>query len=271
MVGASLLALIACGDGKRGGSSGGASDSYMLCDGSDDVRLGWSSAGGQVESTYEFTNPYGHAFLFIDGHCHYYASESWLKGVVQGELSPAEAKQIQQKLLLTDIARLAYHDAESCPDAGAFWLRAADGYVDCTCGCDEKAPHAAQQALDQAGMLAAALTMQGAALDGPIALIALDEGKPTGSNANLPAWPLIWPLSDISVEWEAYTRGTRPSPRLLLDAEASAARMLKATVLRENQYAGAVRVTDLGKAYNLFMREELPDSVRDAIARFVAE
>jgi hypothetical protein len=171
--------------------------------------------------------------------------------------------------LLAKVERLDYHDAESCPDAGVTWLRTASGYVDCTCACDEKAPREVKQALEQAAMRQEALISGGASLDGPIALLALAEGKPTGSNAKLPAWPLIWPLSDIAIEWEAYTRGVRPNARVLTGADADATRMLRAAASRDN--AGALRVTDLGQVYNLFMRDELPDAAQSAIARFEAQ
>ena len=52
---------------------GPASQEYALCDGSDAIRLAVVSEGGFVDSTYEFTNRYGHSYLFVDGRCHYYA------------------------------------------------------------------------------------------------------------------------------------------------------------------------------------------------------
>jgi hypothetical protein len=263
-----LGALLACGGHKHGadgtssgGSSGGA---YVLCDGSSDVRLGFAVEGGQVDTTYQLTNPYGHSFLFIDGHCHYYASSSWLKGVVQGDLSQTRAAEIAKSLSLRRIEQLDYHDVESCPDAGSTWLRTSAGYVDCTCGCDAKAPKGIEDAIGAASELKDELAATGSALAGPI-LLAVVQEEGTGAGRTLPAWPLIWPLSDVAVTWEAYTRKPDASLRHLSDDEADAARMLRSQTLASDPYAASVRVTDQSKTYNLFMREELPDEAQRAI------
>jgi hypothetical protein len=265
--------LIACADKKEGASAGsggsGSSGGYTICDGSSEQRLGVVSEGGQVDATFEFTNPYGHAFLFIDGNCHYYAGSSWLKGVVQGELTKQRAAEIAKSLKLGRVEALDYHDVESCPDAGVLWLKTRGGYVDCTCGCDAKAPAGVEDALAAAGMLQAELFESGEPLSGPVTLLAIVEDKPV-SAAGLPAWPLIWPLSDIAMTWEAYTRKITPTTRLLTDADAEVARSLRAGALKNNPASDSVRATDLGKTYSLFMREELPDAVQRAIEQLLA-
>ena len=74
-----VCASVACAGEKHASGDGGGTASngeYALCDGSDEIRLGVASDGGALDTAYELTNPYGHSFLFIDGHCHYYASAS---------------------------------------------------------------------------------------------------------------------------------------------------------------------------------------------------
>ncbi len=267
------LALSACsgskkdGDDVSGGSGGGAgsANSYALCDGSQDIRLGVVVEGGFVETTYEHTNPYGHSFLFVDGRCHYYASESWLKGVVQGDLSQERAAQISKALALPRVQALDYHDAESCPDAGAVWVRTAAGYVDCTCGCDAKAPAGVEAAIDAAGELKLELLAEGEPLAGPIRLLAVVEDKPLGSGAGVAEWPLIWPLSDIGMTWESLSRRIQLTTRLLSGRDAETVRMLRARRLESDPHAGSLQTTDLGKTYSLFMREELPESAQRAV------
>jgi hypothetical protein len=266
-----LALLLACSGHKHadGTSSGGSSGgTYALCDGSNEMRLGLSLEGGQVDTTYQLTNPYGHSFLFIDGRCHYYASASWLKGVVAGELSETRAKELAKSLDLKRIDQLDYHDVESCPDAGATWLRTSAGYVDCTCGCDAKAPKGIEAAIGAASELKDELAGKGSALAGPILLaVMVEEG--TGAGRTLPAWPLIWPLSDVAVTWEAYTRKPDASLRRLSGDEADAARTLRSEALASDPSASGVHVTDQSKTYDLFMREELPDEAQSAIERLV--
>lgn len=271
-VAAALCAIWgACGDAKHGSAAGGgsASGSYTLCDGSSDVRLGAVSEGGQVETTFNFTNPYGHAFLFVDGKCNYYAGGSWLKDVVRGQLSQQRAAEIEKSLMLGRVDALDYHDEQSCPDAGALVLRTANGYADCTCGCDEKAPAGVEAALSAGGMLRDELFAAGDPLGGRLLLLAIVDDPP-GSGAAIPAWPLIWPLSDIAMTWEAYTRKITPTTRLLEDDEAQVVRSLRANALKVDPYAGSLRATDLGKSYSLFMREELPDETQRAIEQLLA-
>jgi hypothetical protein len=258
--------LMACGG--SGGSAGGgsaSSESYTLCDGSRDMRFGFSSEGGFVETTYQFTNPYGHSFLFIDGHCHYYASGSWLQGVVEGDLDKARADEIVKSVGLAQVEKLDYHDVESCPDAGVLWLRTAAGYLDCTCGCDAKAPKGVDQALNSAGSLKDALVDAGRPLAGSVVLIAILEEEVQSSNSPLQVWPLIWPLSNIAMTWEAFTRKIEPIEQVLSDDEAAQARMLRAQAVKGAAASGGIRASDLGKVYNLFMRDELPDEAQRAI------
>jgi hypothetical protein len=261
--------LLAC-SGDKGGPSGGAASgrAYALCDGSADIRLAFALEGGAVDTTYQLTNPYGHSFLFVDGRCHYYASGSWMKGVVQGDLSKARAAQLAQALDLKRIETLDYHDVDGCPDAGVVWLRTHSGYTDCTCGCDATAPKGTEDAIDAAGMLKDELADSGAPLASTILLAAILEERSSGGRA-VQAWPLIWPLSDLAVNWETYTRKPDSSLRHLVGEEAEAARALRAEPLRADPYARGMQVSDQGKTYSLFMREELPDEAADAIARLL--
>lgn len=263
---ACLSALLACGGKKHGADSegsGGKGGSYTICDGSADIRLAMAIEGGQVDTTYQLTNPYGHSFVFVDGQCRYYASSSWLGGVVQGGLSGARAAELEQSLILARISQLDYHDPESCPDADVTWLRTSAGYADCSCGCDAKAPKGLADALGIAGMLQHELAEMGSALGGSIQLAVIVEDGLT--SLSTPAWPLIWPLNDIAVTWEAYTRRPDANLRLLTGDEAAAVRMLRAQTLAADASARSIRVRDLGKTYSLFMREELPDGVQRAI------
>ena len=145
------------------GTGGVSTRDYALCDGSSDIRLAVVSEGGFLDSTYAFTNPFGHAFLFVDGTCHYYASRQWNLGSVEGQLSAAQAAEYTQKIQLQKLSQLAYHDLETCPDAGIFWVRAGTGRADCSCSCDASAPALVAPLLDQVSDMHDALVDQGSA------------------------------------------------------------------------------------------------------------
>lgn len=61
-----------------GGTADGATPNagpYVLCDGSDAVRLSLVSAGGgPLPDSHLFTNPYGWSFLYVDGRCNFVSS-----------------------------------------------------------------------------------------------------------------------------------------------------------------------------------------------------
>jgi hypothetical protein len=258
----------ASGETPGGGGPGGGgmpTRDYALCDGSSDVRLAVISEGGQLEPSYVFTNPYGHSFLVVMGSCHYYASSGWMPGIVEGDLSTSQAQQIKQRLSLVQLSQTMYHDLESCPDAGPIWVRAASGYADCVCGCDDTAPALVASSMAEAGMLRDELIAAGSALSGDVELFALDSGD-TGAQPNDLSWPFVWPISEVSVtQQELFADGSIPKRRTLHNAEAGSARMLRSMVRARDPFSQRVRVLQGGKGYLLYPRDMVPAAAHQAI------
>jgi hypothetical protein len=249
-------------------ADGGMSmQSYALCDGTSAVRLAMAVEGGQVEPTYDFTNPYGHTFLFVLGTCHYYASSAWLQGTVEGDLSASQAAQIEQRLSLAELnSKIMYHDLESCPDAGPVWVRTASGYADCVCGCDSRAPALVGAVVAQAGTLRDELIAAGTAASGDVELFAVDWMDSGGPQPNDLSWPFAWSVSEVSVtQEELFQDRSVPKRRTLRDAEARSARMLRSMALARDPFSSRIRVVQSGKGYQIYVRDVLPAAVQQAI------
>jgi hypothetical protein len=249
------------------GTGGVSTRDYALCDGSNDMRLAVVSEGGFLDSTYAFTNPFGHAFLFVDGTCHYYASRQWDTGIVEGELSAAQAAQYAQSIQLQKLSQLAYHDLETCPDAGIFWVRAGTGRSDCSCTCDASAPALVAPLMDAVSDMHDELEEQGGDLQGEVELFALankDDGVPRSGDLT---WPFSWPITEVSVTQEELNQDSSvPRRRTLRDDEARTARAFRASALRgDPPSARTMRVVASGVGYLVYMRDVLPVQVQERI------
>lgn len=253
-------------------------EAYQLCDGSDDVRFAFNQAGGHVESTYGFTNPYGHQFLYITGKCDFVASKgtSYVEGWVKGALSAEQAAALTEGLALRDFAGLLYTDPQSCPDAGTSSLATAAGYVDCSCGCDDAAPASVTAAMSGVERALATIATVAHPLEGPLALIAVvapsDVKLP---NSRVLSWPLGWPISSIAISQEEsqglYPRGSGEQSRTTVrDQEAAALRDLRAQALAQDRYARTLLVEQGGQVYWLYLRDELAPALAAAVETFRA-
>ena len=144
-----VLQCVACGDSL--GTGAGVNDQvdvdaeaaqthvdYPLCDGSSAMRLAvraYVSAGSlEFGQQVQFDN--GAWFLFVDGHCTYYAlpSARWTP-VVTGVLSSREAKALSSEL------ELGLWEGRSGPyqgeaiDGAAIIMEDGSLAVECTAGC----------------------------------------------------------------------------------------------------------------------------------------
>jgi hypothetical protein len=252
------------------GGTGGTGDNFLgdICDGSSDIRLGYTVQGGFVEPAYYVTNPYGHAFLFIDGECTYYASTSERPGVYfTGTLTLAQEQALTNDIEWDSILELAaVDDLQSCPDAGdsAIWVTGMQRVM-CTCGCDE-GPFAERKtaALTAISGITMELVENGFALNTPIRAVAADVGPATGEES---AWPLDRAVSDVPMLVQDVYGGQLADAVVFDDpTEASALRELRSDLAVS--FAN-VRVSDQSIAYELFMRDELPLGVEQTIDQFM--
>jgi hypothetical protein len=238
-----------------------------LCDGSEDVRLGYTSEGGQVDITYEFTNPYGHSFFFIDGQCRFYASSGLLQGVHTGSLTQAQSEQLMTAVHWEELAELsAAPEIESCPDAGGSTIWTRDSTTMCTCGCDDgPLAEAKDAAIMRAYEWIAMLEALGAPLTGPLSVIANERGVAENSQ---PAWPLDRAMTEIEfLVQDIYGEGVGQPALFDVPAETTELRALRAAVAPT---FGEIAVREAGIAYTLHLRDELPDDARAAIAALLA-
>lgn len=238
-----------------------------LCDGSTDLRLGYSADGGFVDVTFYFTNPHGHWFVFVDGQCNYYVSMGYLEGVQTGALDAQQAEELAANVGWDSFDELTVEDIETCSDAGASSIWAPDGRrMSCTCGCDEgPVSMRKMDALSYMTELMSNLAMQGQSVSGPVSALAA-EASPTGSEL---AWPLDGPIASFpNLVHDLDDLGPNPQYASFEDvADASALRLL-----REQQQPGTpLSVTDGQATYQLWVRDEIPAAVSEAIESFTAE
>jgi len=247
------------GSGGMGGTGGTTPELGALCDGSTDMRLGYAAAGGFVDITFYFTNPYGHWFLFVDGQCNYYLSREYPQGIVSGTLDDEQASTLADAIGWPSIAELAVEDVESCPDAGANVIWAPGGIeVSCTCGCDEgPVSQRKTDALQYMYELLETLAQSAPPLMGPVSALAAPE-SPVGDELT---WPLDQPLATIpNLVHDLDSLGDEFA--LFEDPDdAAALRALRATA----QPGTPVRVADGEGAYQIYVRDELPEGVAPAI------
>lgn len=248
-----------------GGASGmGVEPVGEICDGSDDIRLGYTAEGGQVETTYAFTNPFGHSFLFIDGQCNYYASRNYAEGMFVGQLTPDQASALANGISWSDIeAMAAAPEVESCPDAGEVSIWAQSQRVMCTCACDP-GPRAEQKsaALQAIYDLMVELVESGTPATTPVLAIADDAGPVVNERS----WPLEVPMLEVpNLVRNIVDSASVGNPAVFDDpADAAALRML-----RTAPDFRFIEVVDEGIGYHLFIRDDFPSGVQPAIDEFL--
>lgn len=263
-----LLGGAACDSMFDAGDADAAIDgaSFKLCDGSNDVRLGYQSGGGFVDEGYGFERPYGFEFLFVDGHCDFIVAklgEESPGSFTQGHLSDDAAAELTQRLELGSLPRGVYFDNEACPDAGSVSLATPYYYGDCVCGCDD-APDAFERALSAIGETLSFVRAQGSAASGEVELAARMHAQ---IKAGTPVeWPFDWPLAEIdNVTLNDNT--VRVKTRTLAGSEARTARDLFAET-RTSSSNTLVTVESNGSTYRLFLRERTNPELAKRIAKF---
>jgi hypothetical protein len=238
-----------------------------LCDGSDDIRFGFTLSGGFVPSSYMFTNPYGIRFAAIDGRCRFYASRNYMEGTFSGTLTPDEAAQLADELGFDRIEGWAGQHGLNCPDAGGVTLATAAASVTCVCGC-AGAPDGVNEAFQRLSAWADRLVEQGKPLDAAVS--ALAESRPAGvPTGEVRAWPLAQsPASYAGLVTDPQT-GFAPGARFEA-ADAKALRDLRDATFATDPTLQSTLVNDGSSTgtYQLYVRDELPSDRASAIGRF---
>jgi hypothetical protein len=247
-----------------------------LCDGSDTLRLTYTSTGGgQTEDTFAFTNPHGHAYLLVDGKCRYYASDRYMRGIITGTLSAEEAAQLSADVHWSELDQLSTVEptqVNGCFDAGGTALTKAHAAVSCGCGC---AGGPVSDALVKAREWFEMLMESGEPIPGPVsALVQVFEGFKSPGQPELD-WPLARPMDEIpNLITERIDPRLKTGPWAVFDApeEYTKLRELREQTLSTdidmpNSSIGISRAVlisggQTGRA--LFVRDELPAEIEQA-------
>jgi hypothetical protein len=247
------------------GHDAAASGPYVVCDGSERVRLAVRSAGGgPLEPTFGFTHPYGHSFLFVTGKCEYMAGGDLTHGVVTGSLSREQAERIQADLALERLPSFSKHQDEACPDASVLFVQTATGYGECSCGCDDDAPTGLAQVIDAAGKLQQSLAKGTVAPDSVLDVIAFSTDD---TSQVYQAWPLGFDLASIALpEADAYESENKNKVQQFEGADATSLRALRTSARAAVPDGSDVRVkTAGGQRYRIYVRDQVPSPFAEVI------
>jgi hypothetical protein len=173
-------------------------------------------------------------------------------GVKSGTLDATQAQALATAVHRSQIPSYSSWSDIGCPDAGAVSISDGASSASCSCGCDPEAPNGLSAAIDAAAQWKETLWDAGTPLDGPVAAAAQPSGVTTQPAK---AWTLSWPIADLPLP-------NTPEGKVVTDA-ADAAKLRE---LRAGSTFEGVLIDVSGTRYELFVRDELPDAVKTAIA-----
>lgn len=260
-----VVLLAACGSSN----SSEPETPYALCDGSDGVRLAIMNGGGQLETNYPFTNPYGWQFLFLTGRCEFIAQPdvSANSGLLTGTFTSAQAEELAVKL--APLSGKSYRAFGGCSDATTTQVITGDGYAEGVCG--DEPPALVKEALSVVSPAFELARGAGTPLGGPVEVVAIGDYYKL-SAADAVAWPFSWPIEQASVLWSS-TNGAADllaHARTLTGDDAAIARQLRSDANASPAARGNMDVTSGGKDYALFMRDQVDPALNSAITAFRA-
>jgi hypothetical protein len=232
------------------GSEAAEPKDYVLCDGSDEVRLSLGTAGGFVSEIELFTRE-SSVFLRVTGKCEFLVTPKEGRDLLRGVLSAEQAQQLATALQLSELDTLRYSGGQNCLDGATSAISTAHGSAGCSCACDESAPSAVREAL---GATAAAYDLArsvGTPLLGAMEVITLEEDV-QGATAS---WPFGFSIREIVITPEQLASGDFARARTLESGSAALVRQLRSEAAT---WSPAAHYLVDGKQYGLYAREELP-------------
>jgi len=245
-----------------------------ICNGSDAIRLSLDiSGGGLVPSSYAFTHPHGHAYLFVDGRCTFYVSGlDYMTGIHTGTLPPDFAAQLATDIHWAELPELEGMGPDACPDGSYTTINALGFKARCSCGsCGTDAPPGKLEAIQKAGEWIQMVSELGVPLRGPVsALVMPEEASRTGDPAT---WSLSRAITDIPGLVVRAGTSTSAGSGVRFDDDVDNAAL---RALRDRQHSmypnqGFARVwMSVGEpVYELYVRDELPPEVESAFTEFL--
>ena len=259
--------------GRRADSDAGDaridSRPYKVCDGSDQIRFGFHSGGGFVDSSYVFLFPYGGEFLYIDGHCDFWlaAYTDAAGSIIHGHLDEAAAAEVEQQLRLDKLSTGVFVDKVGCADGPTSTIATAEFFGSCFCGCDPGTPAALQHSV---GALSNTLTQVRAYAVAPsseIEVIAVITNA-AFTRKDAANWPFSWPVTDVLSDTLS-DNGKPLKSRVLAGADAETVRRLRREQV--TAYDKTLLVQSGDSTYELYARDRLEPEVADKITRFTTQ
>lgn len=261
-----------CGFGGNGGRlpesfCRSVSPPGPLCDGTDDVRVFINNDGGSVSESYGFTNPYGHNFLPVTGHCEYWAGYQDGGELRTGSFSDVEAEALEAEIGWGSLeAWSSYNDIQSCPDAGVASLRSRAGSVSCGCGCDADAPPGLADAVSAAMIRVDELAEQGEPADTNVRVVsALVEFPDEVPAERVVSWPLDRDIAEFATD--PSNLGRDSGERIDDPDDARALRELRTQA--DFGIDPIAALGDSGDLYFFWLRDELPSDVEERLSTFL--
>lgn len=268
MSGGSGAAGVAGSTAQGGAGADGGMPQDEICDGSDDIRLGLTSGGGWVQHTYQFTNPHGNWFLFVDGKCRYYASADYMNGITTGTITPEQAGQLANDIGWSQIEAWSSYQDRACPDAGATQIFRPGSVATCICSCVAEGPAGLADAMNRAQEWTNELGMQGEPASDVVSALA-------GEFEPMSPVTLTWPLERTPEAIPGFVQDLFGSPTLVGvrfedPTEVDQLRELRSAAREEQPFAGSIRAMAGAQPYEVFVRDDLPDAVDSAISALIA-
>lgn len=257
-----MIALCACDATSPPRSSDkDAGSPPELCDGSDEIRLGFSAGGGFLSGDDVFLSPFAYWYFFARGDCSYVVSKAPSGEVRTGTLDEAQATKLAADLGFAQIASWSsFHDSESCPDAGDVSLHALGKRVSCTCGCGDRAPDGLDDAIMSGANAMTELWDRGDPLTGPVTAVAYTPPQ------DIAQWPSTLQPQDWSLPWDierilAPDQNTLGDGQLIAEDDgAPALRGLRVHAAASSaELVQSFPVRSGGTVHALLVRDELPD------------
>jgi hypothetical protein len=249
-----------------------------LCDGSDDIRLVFTSFRGFASFGSQFSGKYGDRYLVVDGRCNYWLGSDGLRGLRTGTLDAHATTALAEDLHFGRYFTAAdYRDPGGCTDAGLGVLD--DGTATLRTACfPHDAPRVYREAFSGVYQLYAELRASGTSARNRTTLLAVrDPGELDPDLPGTPRTPLNWTaaldLEPRSVTQIELFRGVDSDAGVLVeDADTLAVLAnLRANVRNPDPAVIDMLVRDArGRVYQLFVRDEPPDRVRNALEAALA-
>lgn len=253
-----------------------------LCDGTDRIRLGLlSSLGSFSVASDAFKYPFGGGFAFVDGHCRYFIDGPALGGIRTGVLDEPAARVLTDEV---GFHRLADWQEEidgkpqyvGCLDGGSSVIRGPSASVYCICSCGDDAPDGLAQAMEARQRWLTRLYDQGSPLNGPVRVATESMNFVTSGTVDwmILAWPMSWPASQALATTVPSTMSagvlefSADSGLLIEDAADVATLRALRDRARVIPAVSDINVMDGDAGFRVYVRDELPKDVLEAIREF---